>query len=215
MDINKAVERLNSQLPLKSRQDRLSQDLKLAHQNVLRSLVNYGRLPTKTELTQLLGKDRVDSSIHKLAKDDLVVLDKEGVNIAGAYPVTNETTPHQITVNRHTIFAMCALDAVSVAPMFNADVQIESRCHVTHDAVTITMRDDELLMVLPSQDIRVGVRWQMPTGAAAHSICLDMVFLLNEQVALEWQKGDTEYYSLFTLPDAVEFGKGYFKPLLD
>ncbi|WP_455202511.1 alkylmercury lyase family protein [Kaarinaea lacus] len=215
MDIKQALARLNSQLPLKARQDQLGRNLKLAHQNILRSLVNRGRPLTETELIPLLGKDGVDSSIQQLAQIDLVVLDKEGVNIVGAYPVTIETTPHRITVNRHTLFAMCALDAVSVAPMFNTEVQIKSRCHVTHDAITITMRNDNLLTVLPSQDITVGVRWQMPTGAAAHSMCLEMVFLLNEQVALEWQKHNTENYSLFALPEAVEFGKRFFRPLLD
>lgn len=214
MDITQAVARLDSQLPLKARQDQLNQEMKLAYQSVLRSLVNYGRPPTQTELAQLLGKDSVDSSIHKLAKDDLVVLDPEGKEVVGAYPVTIEQTPHRITVNGHTIFAMCALDAVSVAPMFNVEVQIESRCHVTQDLISIVMNNNELVKVLPSQEVRVGVRWKMPTGAAAHSMCLEMPFLLNEQVAMEWQDGDTENISLFTLPEAVEFGKGFFEPLL-
>ena len=46
------------------------------------------------------------------------------------------------------------------------------------------MKGFEILGSESSSNIRVGVRWQMPTGAAAHSMCLEMVFLLDEQVAL-------------------------------
>ena len=214
MDIKQAVTRLNSQLPLKSRQNQLGQELKLVHQSVLQSLVNNGRPPTLTELIYFLNKDEIEIGIQKLAYNDLVVLDAARKNIVGAYPLTIEQTPHQLTVNGQSIFAMCALDALSVAPMFNTAVQIETRCHVTQTAIIINMRDSEILDAQPSLDIRVGVRWQMPTGAAAHSMCLEMVFLLDEQIALQWQNGDVENTSLFTLPEAVEFGSEFFRPLL-
>jgi hypothetical protein len=44
---------------------------------------------------------------------------------------------------------------------------------------------------------------------------MEMVFLKDRQTAEEWQDGDTENVSLFTLPEAVEFGKRFFLPLLD
>ncbi len=45
-------------------------------------------------------------------------------------------------------------------------------------------------------------------------MCLEMVFLKDQQTALEWQAGDTENISLFNLEDAVAFGAGFFTPLL-
>ena len=168
MDIKQAVARLNSQLPLKSRQNQLGQELKLVHQSVLQSLVNNGRPPTLTELIYFLNKDEIEIGIQKLAYNDLVVLDAARKNIVGAYPLTIEQTPHQLTVNGQSIFAMCALDALSVAPMFNTAVQIETRCHVTQTAIIINMRDSEILDAQPSLDIRVGVRWQMPTLSLIH-----------------------------------------------
>ena len=215
MDIQAAVDRLNSQLPLKARQDRLSPELKAAHQNVLYSLVKKGRPPTREELAQQLGTDKLQAGLQKLGADDLIVLDSAGENPVGAYPITVEPTPHKITVNGHSIQAMCALDAVSVAPMFDAEVAIDSTCRVSNTAITIRMRGSEILAAQPSEDVTVGIRWQMPAGAAAHSMCMEMVFLKDRQTAEAWQDGDTENIALFTLPEAVEFGKRFFLPLLD
>jgi hypothetical protein len=215
METQAAVDRLNSQLPLKARQDKLSPQLKTAHQNVLYSLVKQGRPPTEEELAQQLGEDNVQAGLRTLGEADLIVLDAEGKHPLGAYPVTVETTPHKITVNGNTIHAMCALDAVSVAPMFDAEVHIESTCHVSNTPITIRMQGDNILDAQPSSDVTVGIRWQMPSGAAAHSMCMEMVFLKDSQAAEAWQDADTDNISLFSLPEAVAFGKAFFLPLLD
>ena len=196
------------------RQDRLPAQLKAAHQCVLLSLVSKGRPPTIDELRIILGDNSYMESVRKLAVEDLVVLNKEGTQPAGAYPVTSEITPHKITVYAHTIYAMCALDALSVAPMFAVSVTIESRCHVSQTPIIIRMQGSELLDTQPSPDIMVGIRWQMPSAVAAHSMCLEMVFLKDRQTAQAWQETDMINISLFSLAEAVEFGKAFFLPLL-
>lgn len=215
MDIKAAVVRLNSQLPLKARQDALPSALKAAHQCVLYSLVNHGRPPTKDELEGVLGKEDVIKSLQRLGSDDLVVLAAEGKYPVGAYPVTIEPTPHNISVNGHAIHAMCALDAVSVAVMFDAEVIIESICHVSKTPITICMQGSDILKSKPATDITIGIRWQMPSAVAAHSMCMEMVFLKDRHTAETWQNGDAENIALFTLPEAVVFGKAFFLPLLD
>ena len=214
VDIKQAVDRLNTQLPLKARQDELDSELKALHQAVLYSLINSGRPPALDEVSRLVGEKNIDGALQRLATDDLVVLDAAGKHIVGAYPVTIEKTPHCIAVNGKNIFAMCALDAVSVAPLFDTKVEIESHCYVTQEPIAIVMQGEEVRKVQPSPGIRVGVRWQMPSGAAAHSMCLQMVFLINKHVAREWQHGDTANKSVFDLPQAVEFGRQFFAPLL-
>ena len=215
MDIQAAVDRLNSQLPLKARQDQLSPELKAVHQKVLSSLVRQGLPPTFDDLKAMLSDGNIEGGLQRLGKDDLVVLDAEGKLPVGAYPVTIENTPHKITVSGHTIHAMCALDAVSVAPMFEAEVRIESTCRVTNTPIKILMLGSHIIEVLPTDDVIVGVRWQMPSGVAAHSMCLEMVFLKDRQTAEKWQNGDIENVSLFSLSEAVEFGKKFFLPLMD
>jgi len=200
MDIQSAVNRLNSQLPLKARQDKLPVVLKTLHKTVLTSLVKQGRPPTADELKMNLGAENIRGSLQRLGTDDLIVLDAEGKYPVGAYPVTSETTTHKIFVNGHTIHAMCALDALSVAPMFDAEVVIESSCRVSESAITIQMRGSKILEVQPSEDaVMVGVRWQMPLGVAAHSMCMDMVFLKDRPTAMAWQNNDSENTSIHTI----------------
>ncbi len=212
--ISNAIQRLNSQLPLKARQLALPPELAGVHRATLASLAEQGQPPGREELGELLDGGDIDAALTRLASDDLVVLNSTGTEIVGAYPMTMEATPHHLKVNKQPVNAMCALDSLSVGPMFNAEVEISSRCHVTGTAITVHMRGESLQEVSPSPDVHVGVRWQNPSACAAHSMCLEMVFLLDQPTALEWQAGDTENTSLFNLQDAIAFGAGFFTPLL-
>jgi len=159
-----------------------------------------------------LGPDQVDTALARLGTDDLVVLSRDRREILGAYPVTTENTPHVIRVNGQTIHAMCALDALSVGPIFGVPLTIESRCRVTDSAIHIE-QEGECIIAASPPTVRVGVRWQAPSGSAAHSLCMEMVFLQDEEAAWRWRGGDLENHSLFTLEQAVAFGAGYFRPL--
>lgn len=214
MDILTAVNKLNSQLPLKQRQNQLPRQYKSVHQAMMHALVEQGRLLTNDEIKQFIENDNTDTCVQTLAEEDLIVLDNKRKPV-GAYPVTVEQTLHKINVNGHTIYAMCALDAVSVAPLFDADVKIESGCHVTLTPLSIHMQGSNILDAKPPTNITVGIRWQMPSAVAAHSMCMEMVFLKDRNSAVSWQGADPENISLFTLPEAVEFGSGFFLPLLN
>lgn len=214
MELEAALARLNDQLPLKARQERLPPALQSMHRQVLMSLVTRGRPPTLDELSHGSSKPDVLTGLRRLGQDDLVVLDSDSGMPLGAYPVTSETTPHRIDVNGHGIFAMCALDAVSVAPLFGAEVRIDSCCHVSHTPIRIRMHGSNILLQEPERELMIGIRWQMPTAVAAHSMCLQMVFLHNREIALDWQAGDTYAVSLFPLSTAIDFGKAFFLPLM-
>jgi len=212
--ITAAVTRLDSQLPLKARQQQLDAPLVRVHQGTIRTLVEQGRPLTREEIAALLDGGDVDAALGRLGDDDLVVLSGDGKSAVGAYPVTSEDTPHRVTVQGHAIQAMCALDALSVGPMFQAEVEIHSRCHLTGEPIHIRQRDREILLAEPSGDIQVGVRWQSPTACAAHSMCLEMVFLKDRATGERWQGGDTQSISLFSLDQAIAFGAAFFVPLL-
>jgi mercuric reductase len=214
MEINAALERLNQQLPLKQRQDQLKPELKRLHQAILHSLATRGHALTREEIAEAVGIERVTEALVTLGKNDLVVLNEAGDMVVGAYPLTTEATPHKVRIGEIEVNAMCALDAVSVAPMFGVDAWIESSCHITRDPVQIHMRNHQVIESVPLEPI-VAVRWQMPCGVAAHSMCMEMVFIKDQAMAEVWQSEDIENISLFKLPDAVEFGSGFFMPLMD
>ncbi len=213
-DIARAIDRLHSQLPLQGRQQALPPALAEVHRAMLHSLAERGRPLTREEIAPMLEDGDVEGALARLGQDDLVVLSVSETQVVGAYPMTVEDTPHRLKVNGRAVNAMCALDVLSVGPMFDAEVDIESRCRVTDEPIRIHQHGSRICSAEPSPDIRVGVRWQDPMACAAHSMCLEMVFLKDGPTALAWQKGDTENVSIFTLPEAVEFGAGFFNPLV-
>lgn len=208
-----AIARLESQLPLRERQARLSEPMRRAHRAVLRTLAERGEPPAADELAAIVGHDHVADAVRGLGDADLAVLSPDGARIVGAYPMTTETTPHRLHLNDTSVNAMCALDALSVAPMYGCAVAIESRCGVTGTPVRIRQADQTIQAAEPSPDVRVGVHWQPPQGHAAHSMCLHMLFLSDGATAESWVQAAPGARTGFTLDEAVAFGAGFFKPI--
>jgi hypothetical protein len=214
MNIEQAIERLHSQLPLRARQQALPPELAEVHRAILRSFIERGRPLKSTELASMVPGGDIAGALKRLGDDDLVVLNRDGNEPVGAYPMTLSDTPHRIQVAGHNFHAMCALDALSIAPMYDLEVRIESRCHVTGELISIVQRGMNIIEAHPDREVRVGIHWQNPCGAAAHSMCLEMVFLRDAETAAKWQNGDTENLTVFTLDEAIAFGAGFFKPLV-
>lgn len=208
------LDRLNSLLPLKSRQDALQPLLRDIHRKILLSFSATGRPLTQAQIAVELGAGKVDEALETLAGNDLIVLSDNRQEITGAYPFTVEQRVHQVTINGHAAYAMCALDAISIAPMCDASVLISSRCHVTHQSVEIEMDAGEVLSAKPA-DVHVGIRWQSTSGCAAKNLCMEMVYLKDARTAKEWQQQDSDNISILPLAEAVEFGAAFFKPLLE
>ena len=214
LNVKQALDRLNGLLPLKQRQACLPPLLRELHREILRSFYFHGQPLSRQQIAAQLQGDDVDGALRRLADDDLLVLAPDGKTIAGAYPFTLEQRAHRVTANGQDLRAMCALDALSVAPMFNASTRVDSRCHVQGVAIGIHMQNEEVLATVPEQPY-VGIRWQGTAGCAAQSLCLEMVFLCDQTTAENWQAGDRTNSDIFTLPEAVAFGSGFFRPLLD
>jgi mercuric reductase len=204
--IDGALELLNRRLPLAQRQSALPPEFAAAHRAILRSLFQTGLITDPRTLPQ--------GALARLLADDLVVASKDGTRILGAYPMTTEPTPHRLALPGRTIHAMCAVDALSVGAMYGGEVEIESECRVTHDPVRIKMDGARIVSASP-RGVLVGVRWDKASGVpAAHSLCMEMVFLSDEAAAKEWSGGDSDSHTVLSLEEAAEFGARFFKPLV-
>jgi mercuric reductase len=213
VDLTAALDKLNSLLPLKARQSQLTPQLRNLHIAILSHFATAGQPLSRDQVAQQLGDTDVDAALTRLADDDLIVLSPDRRDIAGAYPFTAENRVHAVLVNGHTVHAMCALDALAIAPMFETATRIDSRCHITDTPVEIHMQGAELLSAMPG-DVRVGIHWQSTLGCAAQSLCMEMVFLADAETAQRWQQQDSDNTDLYELPDAVRFAAAYFRPLL-
>jgi mercuric reductase len=110
---------------------------------------------------------------------------------------------------------MCAVDALAIAAMFSTETLIQSSCQVSGEPVSIHQKGKEVLEAVPSAGVRVGVRWQRVVDCAAHVLCRQMVFLRDQDTALDWLNADPLSKEVFTLQEAIEFGEAFFLPLLE
>lgn len=213
MIVRAALRRLNSLLPLADRQRALPTAYQQLHQTILRRWFETGSPPDTAELAQRCPELDLPDTLVQLSGADLIVLDS-AQTIVGAYPLTLEETPHVVQINGHILQAMCAVDALAISPLFGQPTQIESRCRVTDKPVLIRQAGATVLEAHPSAAVRVGIHWQPPQTCAAHSLCREMVFLVDGAAAAAWQATAPDQRDCLTLAEAIELGDTFFAPLL-
>ncbi len=210
--VKNAVNHLNKILPLADRQKKLSHELVALHKNILKSYIELGRSLNKTEMSEYV--DNIDDAIDILRTNDMVVFDSNDEPV-GAYPFTMEQRVHKITVNGNTIHSMCALDALAISPMFNIETHIDSKCHVTGDSVSIDQLDQEVLNKNENKDLHFGLSWNSAANnCCATSLCTEMIFLRDQNIADTWLNEDSENREIFSLDAAIDFSTQFFKPLV-
>lgn len=211
-EVNTALKRLDSILPLISGLKSLSGDDAALYCKLINSYVQQGRTLTRQEVGELVGN--AEQALNNIVGSKLIVLDADG-NPAGAYPFTSEEREHKVHVNGVTVHCMCALDALAVSPMFNKPTVIDSQCRVSGEKVHIEQNGTEFSG--GTLEVWFGINW----GAAATdtvcaaSLCMEMMFLANENVARDWLAESPDTREIFDLPSAVEFAAGFFVPLAE
>lgn len=212
---SKGLEKLNSMLPLKSRQASLDEKSRTLHRTFLKTFVEKGRAMTRDEMRGLLqaSGQEIDTLVKQLKDLDLIVVSCCG-GVVGSYPVTTECTPHKVTVNGISINAMCAFDSLAISPMYGSDCVIESKCHVTGVPIRIEQSGYQVTKAEPSGDMHFGIIWNSPSGGCcAHSLCTEMVFIRDEVTAKKWQQEDSETREIYNLEETVDFAAAFFVPL--
>jgi alkylmercury lyase len=211
-DVSAALKRLDAILPLLSGLKSLNGDNVALYCKLLNSYVERGRTLSRDEVAGLI--DNPDEALKNIADHKLIVLDADG-NPCGAYPFTSETREHKVRVNGVTVHCMCALDALSVSPMFARPTVVDSRCHVTGKPIHLEQNGTHFSS--GALDAWFGINWGAATTdtVCAESLCLEMMFLADAPVARQWLAESPDSRETFDLPSAVAFAAGFFVPLAE
>lgn len=209
--VKHAVDRLNRILPLTENCRNLSTEASSVYRVILRNFVEQGEILNRNAIANLADADSV---LRELSGKDMVVVDEAG-EPTGAYPFTMEQRDHEVMVNGYKVHAMCALDSLAIATMYDLDTQISSKCHVSNEPVAISLSGQQLNDESDSETC-FGINWSSATNQSccATSLCTEMIFLKDEETASTWQQGDTENREIFTLSQAVQFAAGFFSPVV-
>jgi mercuric reductase len=210
--VDNAVERLNTILPLAEKQKKLSPELARVYRMILNSYVDLGRSLNKSEIAEHV--ENVDEAINTLRENDMVVFDENNEPV-GAYPFTMEQRDHKVGVNGHTVHSMCALDALAVSPMFNVQTHIDSICHVSSDRISIDQLNHAVLNKDANKNVHFGINWNSAANnCCATSLCTEMIFLKDKNIADKWLSEDLESREIFTIDEAIDFASQFFRPLI-
>jgi mercuric reductase len=210
--VQNAVNHLNKILPLAERQQKLSPEIVNVYQKILNSYVELGRTLNKAEIAEQV--ENVEEVIDTLRTNDMVVFDSKNEPV-GAYPFTMEQRDHKVKVNGHLVHSMCALDALAISPMFNIKTHIDSKCHVSGDSISIDQFDQEVLNKDENTNVHFAINWNSAANnCCATSLCTEMIFLKDEEIANKWFSEDTDNREIFTIDEAIEFASLFFKPLV-
>jgi mercuric reductase len=208
--VNTALKRLDALLPLLSGLQSLNSEDARLYCKLLNSYAEQGRTLTRNEVAGIVSN--AEQSLNNVVNSKLIVLDAHG-NPAGAYPFTSQEREHKVHINGVTAHCMCALDALSVSPMFNKPTVIDSECRITGNKIHIEQNGTDFTN--GTLNAWFGINW----GAAANdtvcaeSLCLEMMFLANEEVAGVWLSESPDTREIFDLQSAVEFSAAFFVPL--
>ncbi|MBW1600438.1 alkylmercury lyase family protein [Streptomyces sp. JJ38] len=190
--------------------------LRAVHQAVLRHFAATGEAPGPESLEPAAaGAGRTAREVlADLAAEDFLTLDEAGTTRA-AYPFSAVPTRHRVRIDggAEEVWSMCAIDALGIPAMLDADVVISSTDPVTGEPVTVTTARGTTRWAPRDAVVFVG---QRPGGGPAATACCDALnFFASAASARAWAEEHPEVPGRTVGQErAEEIGRQTFGPLL-
>ncbi|HXH88032.1 MAG TPA: organomercurial lyase [Gaiellaceae bacterium] len=94
-------------------------------------------------------------ALASLASDDLVHTGADGA-ITVACPFSGRPTAHRVQLDVHEVHAICAIEALGMAPMFGRPIRVESSDPVSGDTVRVELAPDSDASWTPQEAVVVS-----------------------------------------------------------
>ncbi|MFI1865465.1 organomercurial lyase [Streptomyces jumonjinensis] len=163
--------------------------LRAVHQAVLRHFAATGAAPGPEVLEPVAAQAgrTAGEVLAELAAEDFLTLDEAG-RVRAAYPFSAVPTRHRVRIaDGVEVWSMCAIDALGIPAMLDADAVISSTDPVTGEPVTVTIRDGKTVWEPQEAVVFVG---QRPGGGPAATACCDALnFFTSDATARSWTAG--------------------------
>ena len=181
---------------------------------ILRRFAERGR-PSGAETREAAEGFGLDakSALATLAKQDLVHTEREG-EITVGYPFSGRTTDHVVRFeDGHEVYAMCAIDALGIAPMFDETIEIASQDPRTGERIEIELTPAGTGSWRPNGS--VVVCGASGSGESCCSCCPVLSFFASRENGERWLAGrpDVRGY-VMSMAEAIEAGRAVFGDVL-
>jgi hypothetical protein len=198
-----------------ARRARLSEAERELYFWILRRFATAGR-PSNVELrtaAEQLGLE-AERALATLAREDLVHRGGDG-EIAIAYPFSGRPTAHRVRFpDGHEVDAMCAIDALGIAPMFGEAIEIESRDPVSGDEIHARVAPDGSAEWSPDSAVVVAGALRSQ-GDACCGCCPVLNFFASTASAERWLAEHPEVRgNVISMQEAAAAGQVVFGEVL-
>jgi Alkylmercury lyase len=182
---------------------------------ILRRFATSGR-PSSAETREAAGRLGLDAAraLETFAREDLAHLDRE-FEIAVAYPFSGRPTAHRVRFQAgHEAYAMCAIDALGIAPMFEVPIEIASRDPLTEEEIEVELDADGMGTWQPRD--AVVVCGASGSGESCCSCCPALNFFASRENGERWLEARPEVRGqVISLPEAIAAGRTVFGDVLE
>ena len=183
---------------------------------MLEDYATLGRPPSAGEIRDRTGlsEGAVSELLGRLEYRDLIGRGPDG-GIRFAYPFTEASTGHRVTLGRQTLNALCAIDALGTGAMYGTDISVRSACALCGNAIHVTTQDTgrTLAKVSPAG----AVVWYdfAYAGSAATSCCPTITFFCDDDHLRQWLNSQAPRQGMrLLMSEALEVGRAIFGPVL-
>jgi hypothetical protein len=153
---------------------------------LLRSIAATGRLPAPEDLDSIAAgfHRRGADVLRELAAEDYLTLDTAGLPRA-IYPLAAAPTRHRVRIAEgQQVWAMCAIDALGIAPMLNQVIDIDTSDPLTNDPIDIRVTPHRATSSRPGTVVVAG---RSAEAGPAERICCDAInFFASAHSAARW-----------------------------
>jgi hypothetical protein len=158
---------------------------------------------------------RADDALATLAREDLIHRGADG-EIAVAYPFSGRPTAHRVRFPReHDVNAMCAIDALGIAPMFGEAIEIESRDPVSGDEIHARVASDGSVEWSPESAVVVAGAIRSQDEEASRGCCPVLNFFVSAANAERWLADHPDVRGApISVRDAAAAGRAVFGHVL-
>jgi hypothetical protein len=159
---------------------------KAVQQAILRSFATTGHPPAAAELDVVPADSgrTTGEVLNALHQVDAIRLAPDG-QIAVAYPFSATPTRHRVRIGDQVdVYAMCAVDALGMAPMLDQDTLIESVDMTTGQPVTVTTTGGHTRWEPAGAVVFIGA--DAGGGPSADCCCDYLNFFTDQAAAQAW-----------------------------
>jgi hypothetical protein len=183
---------------------------------ILRRFATDGR-PASAEIgdaAERLGLD-LETAIATLAGADLIHVGTDG-EIAVAYPFSGRPSAHRVRfASGQEVEAMCAIDALGIAPMFGEPIEVASQDPLTGEEIHVRLAPHGEASWEPTSAVVVaGVLERCEESF--RGCCPALNFFASSANAERWLEEHPEVRGqVVSIPDAIAAGRAVFGNIFD